>query len=376
MSDHAKPEGASADALPRIAIVDWTDSEWTGGGRFWKHTQHMFEPLGDGAYRAKAADMWKFALRSIRHDLPVSFSLERVGWLAPGTDVDWAVANRVRPLRALAKLAEHYDLLFARASVVVDGTRVAADISRVAGKAIVGWIVEPPPFDHTHLNMAGLKAAHVCSACAWAHFTPPNRNVRYVVAPYSKHVFASFVTPPARRHRAFLMASRGLWHREIAQLMTRELGYRQLTEGWGNASRGDEPKGYASYLGALAGCRWVVSLDTKGSAGQLVAEASMLGVPVIAIRGVRANVELLLPDALRIPNLQPPFAARARNRSLELEAKQNTIQLVRQLIRYYETNTKEYAELSDSIQQRAQRLLQPPRRDSLAAQLTSCCVRT
>ena len=179
MSDHAKPEGASADALPRIAIVDWTDSEWTGGGRFWKHTQHMFEPLGDGAYRAKAADMWKFALRSIRHDLPVSFSLERVGWLAPGTDVDWAVANRVRPLRALAKLAEHYDLLFARASVVVDGTRVAADISRVAGKAIVGWIVEPPPFDHTHLNMAGLKAAHVCSACAWAHFTPPNRNVRY-----------------------------------------------------------------------------------------------------------------------------------------------------------------------------------------------------
>ena len=57
---------------------------------------------------------------------------------------------------------------------------------------------------------------------------------------------------------------------------------------------------YDAYLTRLAACRWVLALDLKVSAGQVIAESAMLGVPVFSVVG-KTNGDLVLPTELLLP---------------------------------------------------------------------------
>ena len=68
-------------------------------------------------------------------------------------------------------------------------------------------------------------------------------------------------------------------------------GYEKLKgESWGEFS-------YAEYFKNLHRARWIVALDPSLSAGQIIAEASLLGIPCFAFAG-KPNARLLLPSEL------------------------------------------------------------------------------
>ena len=122
-----------------IVIADRYDSEWLGGGRFFKRHGLYSEVDSSGAYVAAAA-----AVRAAAGSLegPVFFSMERLGWAACGAD--WALVTRGRELSALSALAKRYDVVLTSSRTMPRGSR---QLPRGVGR-ILSWVVEPPPFQN------------------------------------------------------------------------------------------------------------------------------------------------------------------------------------------------------------------------------------
>jgi hypothetical protein len=150
----------------------------------------------------------------------------------------------------------------------------------------------------------------VCATCAWAHFTPPGPAVRYLPPMYDPKDFDPYVTPPSERPRMYMQQERSHYRSETRLLMVEKnytvegqgdaLGYAMVDPAvlltrcgcWCACAAWNETgqtRTYASMLRTFGRCRWLISLDSKLSAGQMVAEAAMLGVPTIAYRGFRSN---------------------------------------------------------------------------------------
>jgi hypothetical protein len=251
--------------------------------------------------------------------------------------------------------------------------------------------------------------AGVCSLCGWAHFASTTPAVRHLPPPYDATIFEPFVVrPEQRRARIFAQQARSefrLFNRRSGdgggtEALMRRIGYRLTSPyTWGppplrrparrRESPAQEPVGipvgregaaaaaavdrkppggefvprirpWSQTLASLARCRWFISLDTKWSAGQSVAEASLLGVPTIALRGYRSNAEVLLPPELLLPYTRDSDPA-------------TVVAHVQYLVRWYDANPGAYATLSEAIRRHAQVVLRPRPLAEIAAMLTSCC---
>ena len=220
---------------------------------------------------------------------------------------------------------------------------------------VVLWFVEPDPFAFWREVMDVAATKGVCSTCAWAHFTPPNPMLRFFPAMYDPTDFRAYRTAPEQRSRlVYMHQQRSRFSSHVSRMM-RSINYTAVTEGW-NETGYVEP--YGGILRRFGTCRWLISLDTKPSAGQMVAEASMLGVPTIAYGGFRSNADLLLPSELLInPH----------------KGVGETVARVRHIVSWYDANPRAYRRLSEAILEHAQHQLHPHSRAELAATLTSCC---
>jgi len=121
-------------------------------------------------------------------------------------------------------------------------------------------------------------------------------------------------------------------------------------ESWGKFS-------YAEYFENLRRARWVIALDASLSAGQVIAEASLLGTPTIAF-AAKPNARLLLPDDLVI----------AHDSSAE-----GIITFTMDVIDSYDSGMKSYDNLSALVRERATDRLTRVDVHDLELKFKSCC---
>lgn len=170
--------------------------------------------------------------------------------------------------------------------------------------------------------------------------------------PYHAPLFEPYVGKTRTRLRYFT-GHRSLYPQELHAIM-REMGYAAPSkEAW--STLGDMRE--HDYLQGLANARWVFDIEHKPSAGQLVAEASLLGVPAFS-GAARPNAELLLPEELRLsPNL----------------SKAEVLSAVKAIVGYYDASPSAYASLCEGLHRRAAERLRPPTADSLFRAAVRCC---
>ena len=114
---------------------------------------------------------------------------------------------------------------------------------------------------------------------------------------------------------------------------------------------------HAEYFENLRRARWVIALDTSLSAGQVIAEASLLGTPTIAF-AAKPNARLLLPDDLVI----------AHDSSAE-----GIITFTMDVIDSYDSGMKSYDDLSALSRERATDRLTRVDVHDLELEFRSCC---
>ena len=137
----------------------------------------------------------------------------------------------------------------------------------------------------------------------------------------------------------------------VSDIVNRAVHHEKLEgESWGKFS-------YAEYFENLRRARWVIALDASLSAGQVIAEASLLGIPTIAF-AAKPNARLLLPDALVI----------AHDRSAE-----DIITFTMDVIDSYDSGMKSYDDLSALVRERATDRLTRVDVHDLELKFKSCC---
>ena len=100
-----------------------------------------------------------------------------------------------------------------------------------------------------------------------------------------------------------------------------------------------------------------MALDPSLSAGQIIAEASLLGIPCFAFAG-KPNARLLLPSELIV----------ARDGSSE-----DIVKYVVDVIESYDSGRRSYSELSMRIKETAQIKLTRFNTTALTQMLSACC---
>lgn len=291
----------------RIVIADLYAREWQGGGRFWTVGRRLYHPFG-GVWPPVVHVATAASVRAVAYNFshPTFFSLERLGYVSERCGADWALVQRNSP--GLKLLAQGYDLVLA-APQLLGGT--AASVAAEPGRVVV-LLDEPKSEMRGHGGglsaveaLAHAQRSGACATCALAHFArsppPPGATIaaRELPPPYEVSLFQPYVRPARARFGRYMLARRSYWAGETRTLM-RSLRYRYaVQEAWSTHTDATSMS-QGAYLRRLAGCRWLLDIEFKRSAGQLIAEASLLGVPSIAGRG-RANAERLLPSHLLVP---------------------------------------------------------------------------
>ena len=339
---------------PVIVVADLTSRNWMGGGLFWPLAKHLYQPLDFGLYLAKAA-----AVREAAYNFSAQtfYSLERLGYVAESLQADWAL---VHPRSAgLQRLAKMYDLVLAAPQLVrhcmVRLSRQRCQLTGARGR-VVTLLDEPFKFGGQDPIQAvnEANASGACSTCVLAHFQHAAAEyVRPLRPPYDASLFAPYMRNPHRRGRRFMLARRCYWPGELSVAMS-SFGLRYpIREAWTEKA----PMDQHSYLRKLASCRWVLDIEFKPSAGQIVVEAALLGVPSFAGHG-RTNAELLLPPDLLLP----------RNATLS-----SVIARINSTVHYYERRPDEYVQLCTELKDRAARLFRPPSARELYRTASECC---
>ena len=285
------------------------------------------------------------------------YSLERLGYVAEALQADWAL---VHPRSAgLLSLAKIYDLVLSAPQLVrhctVRASRQRCQLAGARGK-VVTLLDEPFKFGGQAPTEASQEAnaSGACGACVLAHFQhSASEHVRPLRPPYDASLFTPYARNPRRRGKRFMLARRCYWPGDLTVAMS-TFGLRYaIREAWTERA----PMDQHSYLRKLASCRWVLDIEFKPSAGQVVVEAALLGVPTFSGRG-RTNAELLLPPSLLIP----------RNATLSA-----VVARINSTIRYYDQRPDEYVRLCAELSDRAARLFRPPSARQLYQTASECC---
>jgi hypothetical protein len=350
--------GIHGGTQPRVVVADPTSRAWQGGGEFWPRARSIYTRVIEGLYVAPSS-----AIRDVAYNFsaPTFFSLERLGYASRACGADWAL---VHPQSfGLRHLADTYDLVLAAPMLIrqshgfVRGMSAEEMKHRELGGArgrVVMLLDEPFKLSGVSGPEAVRQASSggACSKCALAHFQKDSSEfIRPLRPPYD----ASLFEPYLRRHRGrrFMLAKRCYWAYELTALM-RKLRYRYAErDGWTFSGTMNQH----TYLRRLAACRWVLDVEFKPSAGQVIAEAALLGIPTISGYG-RANAELLLPPQLLVAGNASPDAV---------------FHHVNSTIHYYDSHPDEYALLSSQLRARAIRLFQPPSAANLYQMAIACC---
>ena len=351
----------SPTSSPRIVIADKSSREWLGGGKFAGRSRSLYARLSPGSpvHIARAASVHALLQN---FSLPVAFSLERLGWASAG--VDWALVDWERP-GGVAELARRYDLVLAFPPLLKRESLGHGTTGRV-----VTFLDEPLPYADPQTALEAARRAGGCSRCAVAHFYSPDPRVYPLAPPYLPRLFDPYADLPGGKPRLFFMQKRSMYAEATAAELV-SMGYAPVpTAARGGPAGGSRasavhseswsftgPMNTADYLRRLSGCKWVLNLDLKQSAGQVSAEASLLGVPTISVRG-KANPDRLLPPQLLLPRSVSQAQARAA---------------VRRIIEFYDANPEEYARLADEVRRTAARVLTPPPRAHLFGSLVGAC---
>ena len=103
--------------------------------------------------------------------------------------------------------------------------------------------------------------------------------------------------------------------------------------------------------------RWTIALDPSLNAGQIIAEASLLGIPCFAF-AEKPNTRLLLPSELVV----------ARDGSSE-----DIVKYVVDVIESYDSGRRSYNELSMRIKEKARTKLTRFNTTALTQNFSACC---
>ena len=293
------------------------------------------------------------------------FHLERQDFSV--ANFDWIMIDPNMSASAFERISERYGILLITPGVML--TLPPRD-APFESKVIV-YMDEPPgTTSFTDLRdraaMTLIKSVisessrrGVCDRCVVSHFfTDDDASIHKYFPPlYDGFIF------DALDHRngqdcvvknscaAFFFVQKRCAHAgAIIEKLTRK-GYEKLKgESWGEFS-------YAEYFKNLHRARWIVALDPSLSAGQIIAEASLLGIPCFAFAG-KPNARLLLPSDLVI----------ARDGSSE-----DIVKCVVDVIESYDSGRRSYSELSMRIKEKAQTKLTRFNTTALTQMLSACC---
>ena len=112
---------------------------------------------------------------------------------------------------------------------------------------------------------------------------------------------------------------------------------------------------------------------------QVVAEASLLGVPVVSVVG-KANADLILPSHLLLPRQPPPtatqtvrYSRRRRQRPRARLPISRQVAFVNATLWRYERSAVDYARLSEHVRNHATARLRPPDPRALLRAASACC---
>ena len=334
-----------------------------------------------------------------------------MGWAAEG--IDWAlVQTKTHDIiaRGLCELSQRYDVLVAFTSAlqwphngdfrVCEGSKEKAalrgfaknycvlprsvfhylnpkSVSRVSlnGSNILMLVDEPPPTRDFGETRQLIGRMGLCSRCVFSHFHLPRETSAgehvYTPPPYDPQLYAPYRVRAAERHKLFFVQKRSQHRSEVTRAL-RMAGYRtgtvfkwdvkaHIKAKWDGhciqeASHTSQVQPYASYLRGFAACRWAIALDLSKSAGQVVAEAALLGVPIFSYAN-KANARLVLPPELLVSSeLSPNATARA----------------IARVVQTYE-GERAYAALSAGLIRRAEAALRLRNSRERAAMLLQCC---
>ena len=353
---------SNAHNVHRSALVDLDMSERLGGGAFLMQSVVMYEQF-DG-FRRGAADQVKLTTRDLKNSF---YHLEKQGFAALG--FDWIMLDARAAEKGMAALALTYDVLLITPAVLMSLPRRENSFQN---KAIV-YMDEPPDTtsftslrdqNNSTLIQSILNEAlqrGVCNRCALSHFFTDDKDAqthKYFPPVYDASIFDALyedkkaydASNSSSSRAVFFVQKRSAHADKIIPKMI-DKGYKKLDgESWGRFS-------YAEYFENLRRARWVIALDASLSAGQVIAEASLLGVPTIAF-AAKPNARLLLPDDLVI----------AHDSSAE-----DIIKFTMDVIDSYDSGMKSYDDLSALVREQAKDRLTRVDVHDLEVEFKSCC---
>jgi len=347
----------------RRALVDLKGHARLGGGRCWKKSRVMYTRQHAGYWVANSQDVMNYT-----GNLSFScYSIERQGYAALG--LDWVLLDESDIHVGISTVVAHYDLLFVVPTVLPLLKKALLHEANFRAKVIV-YMDEPPDTttlkEYTHrvgstlvqTILARSSKLRFCSRCVWSHFFTGDSDQinRYFPPIYDRLLFEmlhkslSNQCAESDSCRTVFLQKRSVHTKAILEGM-RQLGYQAVgTEAWGKRT-------YFDYYKKMRQARWVIALDPALSAGQVVAEAALLGIPTIAF-ATKPNARLLLPRHL----LVPPNTSAADH-----------VSFVKNVVSTYDSGRRSYAKLSRSLKDTAQERLCVKSAERFMSMLSSCC---
>jgi len=245
--------------------------------------------------------------------------MEKLGWAYPPFSMDWIL---VRDGSDLIRLENEYDRIILFSNVL---TLVKNDISLSNSNKFGILIDEPKPYTTpSNLHEIALKLG---ISTLISHF--PYQGAVLVPVVYVPMLF-SYVSPEKRT--SYFVEKRCDMSSKIMKLM-KTYNLKSKGEMW----KGSSTSTYRDFYRILGRSRWVFALDKKNSAGQIIAESALLGIPSFTYME-KANAQLVFPLFLEL--------SRHNNRSVLLGQITN-------VIREFEKNKSAYNDLSLLIRKSA-----------------------
>ena len=344
----------------RAALVDLDTSERLGGGGFAAQSGSMYETY-DG-YRLGKAERVKLVTRNLNNSY---FHLEKQAFSV--ANFDWIMIDPKKSAHVFERISQRYGVLLITPGVML--TLPPRD-APFESKVIV--YMDEPPDTTSFTDLRDRKATTliksvisessrrgVCDRCVVSHFfTQDDATIHKYFPPlYDGLIFDALDRRDGQECGVkdscaffFFVQKRCAYADSIIEKLTLK-GYEKLKgESWGEFS-------YADYFKNLRRARWIIALDPSLSAGQVIAEASLLGIPSFAF-AEKPNARLLLPSELVV----------ARNGSSE-----DIVKYVVDVIESYDSGRRSYHDLSMRIKEKALTKLTRFNRSALTQMFSACC---
>ena len=246
-----------------------------GSGVFWHIAKNFY------VCHTYCKILYKDVVSHSNISVPIWYSMEKLGWAYPPFNMDWILVKRSSDILNLEK---DYDRILLFSNVL---TLVEDDFFLPNSHKFGTLVDEPKPFtspSNLEKIVFKLKISTVIS-----HFPYPGAS--HVPVVYVPELF-KYIQP--KRRFSYFVEKRCDMQRDIIDLM-KTYRFNMNRENW----KGRKTSTYSDFYRQLGKSRWVFALDKKNSAGQIIAEASLLGVPSFTYTE-KTNGQFVLPSLLRL----------------------------------------------------------------------------